>query len=414
MPFFVKDTWTKDFLVLASTADDKTPRADVLQSLKAAGLGKVKVVFKDRNGDFNHLKSTLEDHFPKLKSQNGAFELLRADRGGNARPLIGIHIPNTGYTVKYLKEAVPGSAVIYVRPMQSDLDMSVVAEDEQGAKVHTRCVNCHESVPLVEIKEHSSVCGGGSSSMTSPEQEKTSPPQSANRIVLDISEEAGDEDQIVVRPSSEEREAWIVQLQEMFPEVPRIKLELTAKTSTSLQEAVEEVCDTQGHETPPQVLTIAEILSRVQSGVKSSEFTLTVARDSIWMGALRFYKMALSEKQKLWQGLAIIFEGEEGLDAGALKTEFFELLLTEVQLRLFEGPDESKVPVRDSSKAFLLKLAGVAIAHSIIQKGPVFGALSPAVYYYLAGGDPDMVASLIGKDDVPLNAGTNSLGTCLL
>lgn len=376
----------------------------------------MKVVFKDRNGDFNHLKSTLEEHFPKLKSQNGAFKLLRADRGGNARPHIGIHIPNTGYTVKYLKEAVPGSTVIYVRPMQSDLDMSVAAENGQGAKVHTQCVNCHESIPLVEIKEHSSACRGRSSSMTSPE-ETTSPPQSANRIVLDISDEPGDDDQIVVSPSSEEREAWIVQLQEMFPEVPRIKLELTSKTSTSLQEAVEEVCDTQDHERPPQVLTIAEILSRLQRGVKSSEFTLTVAKDSIWMGALRFYKMALIDKQKLWQGLAIIFEGEEGLDGGALKTEFFELSLKEVQLRLFEGPDEAKVPVRDSSKTFLFKLAGVAKGHSIIQKGPVFGALSLAVYYYLADGDPDMVATLIGKDVVPLNAGTgniNSLGTCLL
>ena len=54
VPFFVKDTWTKEFLVLSSPSDDKTPRADMLQSLQAAGLGKVKVVFKDKNGDFSH------------------------------------------------------------------------------------------------------------------------------------------------------------------------------------------------------------------------------------------------------------------------------------------------------------------------------------------------------------------------
>lgn len=92
-------------------------------------------------------------------------------------------------------------------------------------------------------------------------------------------------------------------------------------------------------------------------------------------GALRFYKIGIKEAEQLWQPLAIIFQEEEGLDAGALKTEFFELLLKEIQLRLFEGPDESKVPLRDGSKAFLLKLAGVAISHSIIQNGPVFGAL---------------------------------------
>lgn len=79
--------------------------------------------------------------------------------------------------------------------------------------------------------------------------------------------------------------------------------------------------------------------------------------------------------------------------------------MKEIQLRLFEGPDESKVPLRDSSKAFLFKLAGVAISHSIIQKGPVFGALSPAVYYHLAGCDPDLVTSQMGKNDVPKTAG---------
>ena len=146
--FFVKDTWTKEFLVLSSPSDDKTPRADMLQSLQAAGLGKVKVVFKDNNGDFSHLKNTLEEYFPMLKSQNGAFELLRADRGGNTRPLLSIHMPNTGYTTKYLKEAVPGSAVIYVRPIQSDLDISAVKK-EDGVKVYTQCVNCQEDVPLV-------------------------------------------------------------------------------------------------------------------------------------------------------------------------------------------------------------------------------------------------------------------------
>ena len=104
-------------------------------------------------------------------------------------------------------------------------------------------------------------------------------------------------------------------------------------------------------------------------------------------------------------GLGNHLPRRRGLDGGALKTEFFELLLKEIQLRLFEGPDESKVPVRDSSKAFLLKLAGVAISHSIIQKGPVFGALSPAVYYHVAGCYPDLVASQIEKNDVPKNAG---------
>ena len=395
--------------------DDKTPRPDMLQSLQAAGLGKKKVVFKDKNGDFNHLRNTLEDYFPKLKSQNGAFELLRADRGGNTRPLINIHMPHSGYSIKDLKEAVPGSSIIYVRPIQSDLDMEVVEKEDGTPKVYTRCVNCHQDIPLVEIKEHADLCKAGSSSSTddfvpaTPKQGKTSTThesqskeQSINTIVLD-SDLPGDDAELL--PTADQRAAWIKELQEMFPGVPRTKLEQTVKTSISLQEAAEEVCDTEGQEPPPEVMTIGDVLLKLQSDFKGSDFTLTIKRDELWMGALRFYKTALTERERLWQGLAIIFQGEEGLDGGALKTEFFELLLKEIQLRLFEGPDESKVPVRDSSKAFLLKLAGVAISHLIIQKGPVFGALSPAVYYHLAGCDPDLVASQIEKNDVPKNAG---------
>ena len=47
----------------------------------------------------------------------------------------------------------------------------------------------------------------------------------------------------------------------------------------------------------------------------------------------------------------VCFSDEEGLDAGAIKTEFFELLLKEINLRLFEGQELSQLPVRDSSKA---------------------------------------------------------------
>ena len=408
MPFFVKDTWTKEFLVLSSPLDDKTPRVDMLQSLNAAGLGKMKVVFKDKNGDFNHLRSTLEDYFPKIKTQNGAFELLRADRGGNTRPLISIQMPNTGYTIKYLKEAVPGNAVIYVRPIQSELDVSVV-EKGDGATVFTKCVNCQEDVPLVEIKQHSDVCKGASSSCTNDSQTQegtTSETQSVSTIVLDTDLLKNESDvQVLHFPSPAERAAWIPKLQEVFPNVAAAKLEVTAKISTSLEEAVEEVCYTEAKESNPEVLNISDILLKLQSKVKGSDFTLAVTRDELWMGALRFYKTALIETEKLWQPLAIIFQGEEGLDGGALKTEFFELLLKEIQLRLFEGPEVSKVPVRDSSKGFLVKLAGVAISHSMIQKGPVFGALSPAVYYHLAGCDPDFVTSQIRKGDVPENAG---------
>lgn len=77
-------------------------------------------------------------------------------------------------------------------------------------------------------------------------------------------------------PSPEERAAWIPKLHEMFPDVSATKLELTTRMSTSLQEAVEEVCDTEGQESPPEVLTMSDILFKLQSKVQGSDFTLAV------------------------------------------------------------------------------------------------------------------------------------------
>ena len=58
-------------------------------------LEKRRITFSNKQGDFNHLKTTLEKEYPKLSSQKGAFELLQANRGGATRPLIPIQSPQT-------------------------------------------------------------------------------------------------------------------------------------------------------------------------------------------------------------------------------------------------------------------------------------------------------------------------------
>jgi len=40
----------------------------------------------------------------------------------------------------------------------------IVVQNEDGEKAYTQCVNCHESVLLVGIKEHADLCNGGNSS----------------------------------------------------------------------------------------------------------------------------------------------------------------------------------------------------------------------------------------------------------
>ena len=66
-----------------------------------------------------------------------------------------------------------------------------IVKKEDGIKVHSQCVNCHKNIPLVEIKEHSEVCKGGSSGCTQeyltafPKKDETSATQSVSTIVLD-------------------------------------------------------------------------------------------------------------------------------------------------------------------------------------------------------------------------------------
>ena len=88
--------------MLSSPSTDKTPTIKEANSPLYAGLGKRRITFSNKQGDFNHLKTTLEKEYPKLSSQNGAFELLRADRGGAARPLVPIPIAPNGYGIPYL------------------------------------------------------------------------------------------------------------------------------------------------------------------------------------------------------------------------------------------------------------------------------------------------------------------------
>lgn len=107
----------------------------------------------------------MEVHFPKLKFQNGTFELLRPDRGGHSHLLINIDISSKGQTIKQLGEVVPGSTIIHLRPIKSDLDMMVL-QNAAGEKAYTLYVNCHKNVPLVGIKEHADLCYDGNSTFS--------------------------------------------------------------------------------------------------------------------------------------------------------------------------------------------------------------------------------------------------------
>lgn len=94
-----------------------------MEKLIQAGLGRMKLIFPDKNADHNNVTKFLEEKIPKLK-RGGGFHVLRAVGGGGGKRQLSILPPGKdGYSAPYLKERM-GQAVAYIRPLQLDLDES--------------------------------------------------------------------------------------------------------------------------------------------------------------------------------------------------------------------------------------------------------------------------------------------------
>ena len=102
----------------------------------------------------------------------------------------------------------------------------------------------------------------------------------------------------------------------------------------------------------------AENVIRSGAGV-----TIQVDRPNIWRKAKEFYKTCLHNVSCLRKRLFIVFEGEEGIDAGALKAEFFDGVVKAINDELFEGVDSRRIPKSDWMN---LHTIGVMLAHSVL------------------------------------------------
>ena len=136
---------------------------------------------------------------------------------------------------------------------------------------------------------------------------------------------------------------------------------------------------------------------------------LYVNRNEIWKSALTFYKQCMGNASKLHRNLVISFEGEEGVDAGAVKIEFFSSLIEEIDKRLFEGRPHSRVPKKSWGTNHHM-IAGMIIGHSLLQSGPAYSVLAPSVYNYLCSASEDAVMQSTDMlpciDDIPRDAST--------
>lgn len=144
-----------------------------------------------------------------------------------------------------------------------------------------------------------------------------------------------------------------------------------------------------------------------------SDIHVKVSRSCIWNKAKMFYKAALNNPQVLRKNLVIQFSGEEGLDLGALKKEFFAETLRSISHELFEGQSTRLLPKCQWGDDTEYRIAGVAIAHSILQGGPGFSCLHPALYRYIITQTSEDyscdVEELPCVEDIPRNASTEDL-----
>ena len=139
---------------------------------------------------------------------------------------------------------------------------------------------------------------------------------------------------------------------------------------------------------------------------------IEVARACIPNKAAAFYKASVHKPSLLRKNLLITFSGEEGIDAGALKIDFFLSYFKDIKNELFEGVSNRLVPKNYNESA--LEIAGAAVAHSILLGGPGFPTLHPAVYAHLArntelyysNAENVAIADFPCADDIPLNLST--------
>ena len=188
----------------------------------------------------------------------------------------------------------------------------------------------------------------------------------------------------------------------MFPNIPLLQLnEMLAHDS--LSGAVDKLLE---GASVTSSLSPSKVLNDYAKSVvnESKEISITISRSSIWNAALQFYKSAKSYPEKLTFKLNVEFDGEEGIDGGALRSTYFELALKEGDEKLFEGATTARLPKKDMGLECYFELFGILVVHSIVHGGPSLRNICPAIYeYIITEADMERTSETLCISDIPLN-----------
>eukprot|EP00794_Sanderia_malayensis_P002136 gene2136-2424_t len=153
VPYPIRETWTHDFCCIPFPSQNTTPSAAQTEALNKAGLGRTKIVFGSKFAKHADVCKKLEETFPKLKAVGG-YIFLRVKTGGQNRPLSALGCK--WYNVADLRKEVSGTAFIYIRPIQSNLDLqpSTRMHTELNAGPTATCLKCGKEVGVELFKDH--------------------------------------------------------------------------------------------------------------------------------------------------------------------------------------------------------------------------------------------------------------------
>ncbi|XP_055075369.2 uncharacterized protein [Misgurnus anguillicaudatus] len=155
-----RSSYTRSYFCLDSIDQIMVPTKVEKEKLYAAGLGEKKLTFFGDENSAEEFKCHILTAYPKLNSCGG-FELLRLSGMTRSKKLSVMPCPNTGYTIKSIKDHNK-SAIIYIRPMQKDIDTTPVEPESVVSGPKERCLICEEDIFFCELKDHVKSCRSAS------------------------------------------------------------------------------------------------------------------------------------------------------------------------------------------------------------------------------------------------------------
>ena len=139
---------------------------------------------------------------------------------------------------------------------------------------------------------------------------------------------------------------------------------------------------------------VGDILRWLKTRMKSytSAEKLKVDEEDLAMDFLHYYKCKEFDPKI---PIKVQFRKQPGVDSGGMLRQAFCALFNLAAnnqflcLRLFTGPPNRVTPVYSSEHILtgIFEVLGKMISHSLVQGGPGFPYLAPAVYWYVATGD---------------------------